>query len=82
MTRRERLVTLSAAACCMCDGLLTLQELEEFYSMTDEALHGEPHCRSCREAYFSLCRECSGRFTAGVHSLCGECASREYGSVA
>jgi len=74
MTWRERLVTPSAAGCCVCDSLLTVQELEEFYSMADEPVRGEPHCRRCLETHLRLCRECSGRYTADGDALCGECA--------
>ena len=74
MTRRERLLTPSAAGCCVCDSPLTVQELEEFYSVADEAVRGEPYCRRCLEAYLHLCPECSARYTAGATALCGECA--------
>jgi hypothetical protein len=76
MTRIERLVTPSAATCCVCDRPLSVQELEEFYSATDEALHGDVHCRACREEHLVLCSECSGRSTAD--RMCGECMAKEY----
>lgn len=76
MTRVDRLLTLSTVACCMCDHGLSVQELQEFYSITDEQLHGEIYCRACVDAHLVLCRECSGRYTAD--GLCEECVAREY----
>jgi hypothetical protein len=76
MTRIERLVTLSAAVCCVCDHPLSIQELDEFYSATDEALHGDVHCRTCLKEHLSLCGECSGHYT--VDGICGECMVRDY----
>lgn len=76
MTRIERLLTSSAITCCMCDHALSVQELEEFRCTTGEELHGEVHCRVCREEHLVLCRECSGRYTAD--GVCGECAARGY----
>jgi len=78
MTRRERLTTLSAAQCCVCDMPLSLQELDEFISRADETLHGTIHCRHCAEAHLTVCRECSGRYVTGGVALCGECTTREY----
>ena len=40
MTRFERLLTLSNTACCICDHSLSVQELDEFRSATDEHMHG------------------------------------------
>ncbi len=77
MTHIERLLTLSAATCCRCDHRLSVQELDEFYSTTDDDLHGEVHCRSCMEEHLALCRECSGRYTIG--GICEECATNVYG---
>jgi hypothetical protein len=77
MTRIERRLMPSTAACCVCDHALSMQELEEFRSVADEELQDTVHCTSCRDEHLLLCRECSGRYT--VDGLCGECASREYG---
>lgn len=76
MTRFERLLTPSSAACCVCDHELNIQELEEFRGAADEQLQDSVHCPSCMEEHLILCRECSGRYT--VEGLCGECAAREY----
>jgi hypothetical protein len=75
MTRFERLLTLSATTCCVCDHPVSLQELNEFYGITDEQLHSEVHCRSCMETCLVLCRECSSRYTAA--GLCEECAAQD-----
>jgi len=71
MTRVERLVTGSGVSCCFCDRPLTVQELEEFYGAADERLRGAVYCRACMETQLVLCRECSGRYTAG--GICEEC---------
>jgi hypothetical protein len=76
MTRFERLCTPSATACCVCDHVLSIQELEEFRGVADEPLQDAVLCGPCLEERLVLCRECSGRYTAG--GLCGECAAREY----
>lgn len=75
MTRLERLLTPSAAVCCVCEHELSVQELEEFYVATEEELHDEIYCRACMEQYFVLCRECSGRYT--VQGECRECKKSE-----
>lgn len=79
MTRIERLLTPSTTACCLCDHPLSIQELEEFQSASDESLHTEAYCPSCMEEHLALCRECSSRYTAD--GVCGECAAGEYGMV-
>jgi len=76
MTRFERFVTLSNTTCCICDRSLSVQELDEFRSATDEHMHGVVYCRTCMEHHLMLCRECSGRYTAG--GICEECAIKEY----
>ena len=76
MTRFERLLTRSLAACCVCEHPLSVQELDEFRSVTEESLHGDVHCRACLEASLTLCRECSCHYTA--NGICEECAVREY----
>lgn len=76
MTRFDRLLTPSTVTCCVCDHCLSVQELQEFYSITDEQLHSEVYCRACADTHLVLCRECSGRYT--VNGLCEECATREY----
>ena len=76
MTRLERLLTPSAAVCCVCEHELSVQELEEFYGATDEELHGEAYCRTCMEQHLVLCCECSGRYT--VRGECRECRKWEY----
>ena len=67
-------MTASGVSCCLCDYHLTVQELEEFYGAADEQIHGDVYCRVCMESWLILCRECSGRYTAG--GICGECAGR------
>jgi len=79
MTRIERLLTPSATACCVCDHLLSVQELEEFQSTVDDDLYGDVHCHACVQEHLLLCRECSGRYT--VSGLCSICAAGEYGMV-
>ncbi len=79
MTRLERLLTLSQATCCVCNHHLTVQEFEEFSDAADAALHSEVHCRACMEEHLVLCRECSGRYTAG--GICEECNARAYALV-
>lgn len=76
MTRIDRLQTLSHSTCCVCEHPLSIQELDEFQSATDPALHGEVHCKACMEESLVVCRECSGRYTAD--GICDECAAREY----
>ncbi len=77
MTRFERLLTPSVATCCVCDHHLSVQELDEFYSATDDDLHGEVYCRPCMEEHLVLCRECSGRYT--IDGMCEECSTKVYG---
>jgi hypothetical protein len=79
MTRFERLLTLSATTCCVCDHHLSVQELDEFYGATDEHLHDQVHCRACLAEQLVLCRECSACYTAD--GICGECAAREYATA-
>lgn len=76
MTRLERLQTISPASCCLCEHALTIQELDEFRGCSDERLHSDVYCRSCREEQLPLCRECSVRYTAD--GICEECAAHEY----
>jgi hypothetical protein len=78
MTWRERRTTPSAAQCCVCDRVLNLQELDVFYDVADEELHGEVYCPGCVEERLVLCPECSGRYTAGERGVCGECTAKEY----
>jgi hypothetical protein len=77
MTHFERLLTLSAATCCVCGRHLSIQELDEFYSATDDYLHGEVYCRSCTEEHLLLCRECSGCYT--INGICEGCTTKVYG---
>ena len=79
MTRIERLQTLSSLHCCVCDHHLSVQELEEFYTVADESMHGAVYCNGCLEDHALICRECSTRYTAD--GVCGECAAKEYGLV-
>ena len=78
MTRLERLTTLSAVCCCICDRMLTVQELHECEALADDRLHGEAYCRTCAESHLHLCCECSSRFVGGADELCGECAAADY----
>jgi hypothetical protein len=77
MTRLERTVTPSGSRCSVCDHELSLQELDEFLSLADEALASEVHCSSCRTEHLCVCPECSSRHTAG--GLCSSCMAEEYG---
>ena len=76
MTRFERLLTLSAATCCACNHSLSIQELNEFYGMTDAHLHADVYCRTCIGEHLALCHECSGRYT--TEHLCDECTASRY----
>ncbi len=76
MTQFERLHTLSTVACCVCDRSLSLRELDEFYSTTDEQFHSEAYCYACKENHLVLCRECSRNYTAG--DICGACSASLY----
>ncbi len=60
--------------CCVCDRSLSMRDVSEFYSVTDEQLHGDIYCRACREDHLLLCRECSARYT--VDGMCGVCGER------
>ena len=77
MTRLERIATPSGTVCSVCDHELSMQELEEFRALTDEALASEVHCSSCRTEHLQICPECSSRYTAG--GLCSSCMAEEYG---
>lgn len=77
MTRLERTVTPSGTRCSVCDHELSLQELDEFRSLADEALASEVHCSSCRAEHLCVCPECSSSYTAG--GLCSSCMAEEYG---
>jgi hypothetical protein len=79
MTHLERLTTLSAVCCCICDRILTVQELQEFEALADDPVRGEAHCRTCAESHLHLCHECSSRFVGAAGELCEECTATEYG---
>jgi hypothetical protein len=81
MTQRDRRCSMSPFQCCMCDHRLSLKALEEFYESTEEQIHGEIYCRSCRERHLLVCRECSGRYTADPSGICSLCSVRMYGMV-
>jgi hypothetical protein len=63
--------------CSVCEHRLTVKELNNFLSMTDESLHNEVLCRDCMEALLLLCRECSRCYTA--EGLCESCGGKAYG---
>lgn len=81
MTRWERLRSLSAAQCCMCDHHLSVRDLEEFHGRVDDALQGEAYCPRCRERHLLLCRECSAKYTAEPAGICSDCSGPRYGLV-
>jgi hypothetical protein len=79
MRHHDHRILLPPVECCRCERPLTGNELDEFYTMTDESLHGDVHCPSCAAGHLELCRECSCRRTADPSGLCSLCAAQEYG---
>jgi hypothetical protein len=73
MVNVERVLTLSAATCCLCEHPLSERELHELRGRMDDY---EPYCRACLETHVGVCSECSARYTSD--GICAECAVREY----
>lgn len=75
MVNAERVLTLSAATCCLCEHPLGERELNELRGRMDDSLN-EVYCGACLEEHVDVCRECSSRYTSD--GICDACAAREY----
>ena len=63
--------------CWMCGCNVSVPERKEQAPLLDQPLTGGVYCRSCREAQFLLCTECSARYAVDGHGLCDVCMQRE-----
>lgn len=75
MVNIERVRTLSAVTCCVCEHSLGERELHELRGRMDDSL-SEVYCQSCLDEHVAVCRECSVRYT--TDGICEVCAAREY----